>query len=61
MFQTPVGSKLNEEQGKLLFDAYRKLLESYDRGEIAESVIADIMARNNTAKKVEIIRSQLGL
>ena len=60
MFQTPVSSKLSEEQGKQLFEAYRKLLEAYDRGEIAESVIADITTRNNTAKKVEIIRSSMG-
>jgi len=60
MFQTPVSSPLTQDQGKQLFDAYAHLLEAYDRGQIADSVIADLMERNNTLKKVEIIRSQLG-
>jgi len=60
MFQTPVSQPLTQEQGKELFDVYGRLLSAYDRGEIAESVVADIMARNNTLKKVELIRSQLG-
>jgi len=60
MFQTPVLRPLTQEQGKQLFDVYRRLLEAYDRGEIPEAVIADITERNNTANKTELIRKQLG-
>ena len=46
--------------GEAALRPYAQLLGAYDRGEIAESVIADLMERNNTLKKVEMIRSQLG-
>jgi len=59
MLQTPVTQSMTEEQGRALFDSYKRLLESYDRGEIAESVVADITARNNTDKKTEMLRNNL--
>ncbi|HWD40384.1 MAG TPA: hypothetical protein VG944_16160 [Fimbriimonas sp.] len=59
MLQTPVQETMTDEQGRALFDSYKKLLEAYDRGEIAQSVIADITSRNNTDKKTEMLRSNL--
>lgn len=59
MFQTPVGTKMSVEEGRALFDTYRKLLEAYDRGEIAESVITSITSRNNTNRKVDMLREKL--
>jgi len=59
MFQTPVEQTMSDDQGRALFDAYGALLEAYDRGEIAESVIADITERNNTERKVDMLHKHL--
>ncbi len=55
MLQTPVASRLTQDQGKELFMSYKRLLEAYDRGEIATSVVDDLTTRNNTTKKTEMI------
>ena len=59
MLQTPVQETMTDDQGRALFASYKKLLEAYDRREIAESVIADITSRNNTDKKTEMLRKNL--
>ena len=50
---------MTPDQGRALFDSYKKLVEAYDRGEIAESVVTDITSRNNTDKKTGILRDHL--
>jgi hypothetical protein len=59
MLQTPVQETMTDEQGRALFDSYKKLLEAYDRGEIAQSVVADITSRNNTDNKTQMLRNHL--
>lgn len=60
MLQTPVERTMTNEEGHVLFEAYNRLLEAYDRGEIAESVVADITIRNKTDQKVEMLMNHLG-
>ena len=60
MFQTPVTKKLTPDQGKDLFDTYKRLLEAYDRGEIPDSVIFDLTKRNRTDHKTALIKQALG-
>ena len=60
MFQTPVETTMSDEEGRALFDSYKALLEAYDRGEIAESVIADLTDRNNTQRKVDMLLKHMG-
>lgn len=60
MLQTPLIEPMTEDQGRKLFDAYASLLNSYDRGEIPESIINEITEAGNTVKKVEMIKRSLG-
>jgi hypothetical protein len=59
MFQTPVNAPLTEAQGRQLFEGIRSSLKPM----IAErfpSQLSLITARNNTAKKTELIKKQVG-
>ena len=59
MFQTPLVPPLSQEQGRALFEAYRDLLGAYDRGEIAEAVVADLVQRNNVERKTQMILQKM--
>lgn len=60
MLQTPIVPPLTQEEGHTLFVAYRDLLNAYDRGEIAESVVADLVDRNSVEKKAQMLRDKFG-
>lgn len=60
LLQTPVENRMTDEEGHALLESYKKLLGAYDRGEIAESILAEIANRNKTENKAEMLRKHIG-
>jgi hypothetical protein len=59
IFQTPVERRLSDEDGRLLFEAYRELVENYDAGRLDSNRVNHLKDQNNVPVKVAAIRVTL--
>jgi len=59
VLQTPIERHLSEEDGKLLFRTYSKLIGDYNVGRLNSGRVNQIKERNNVSTKVGVIRQNL--
>ena len=59
VLQTPIERHLSEEDGKVLFSTYSKLIGDYNVGQLDSGRVNQIKERNNVSAKVGVIRQNL--
>jgi hypothetical protein len=58
VLQTPIERYLTEQDGKLLFRTYSKLIGDYNVGRLGSERVNHIKERNNVSTKVDVIRKK---
>jgi predicted N-formylglutamate amidohydrolase len=59
VLRTPIERRLSEEDGKLLFECYSRLIDDYNVGRLAPERINRLKERNNVSSKVGMIHESL--